>query len=77
MPSVSIKMIKGGNVTNDKLEKDYKNFNKDIENMAEEEIQKIQEKIKKTKKEAQAIGENVECMLRSCDTDSKKKVNTK
>ena len=64
-------------MTNEKLEKDYKNFNKDIENMAEEEIQKIQEKIKKTKKEAQAIGENVECMLRSCDTDSKKKVNTK
>jgi hypothetical protein len=64
-------------MANDKLEKDYKNFNKDIENMAEEEIQKIQEKIKKTKKEAQAIGENIECMLRSCDTDSKKKVNTK
>jgi hypothetical protein len=64
-------------VANDKLEKDYKNSNQNIEKMAEEEIKKIQQKIKKTQKETQAIGENVECMLRSCDTDSKKKVNTK
>jgi hypothetical protein len=64
-------------VTNDKLEKDYKNFNQNIENMAEEEIQKIQKKIKKTEKEAQAIGDNVECMLRKCDVSPKKKVNTK
>jgi len=42
-----------------KLEKDYIEYNKSIENKAKEEIQKIKEKVEKVRKEAEKTGENI------------------
>jgi hypothetical protein len=61
----------------DKLEKDYKKFNKNIEHEAEEEIKKIQEETIALKEEASKIGEAVELSLKTNETKTtKKKVNT-
>ena len=47
----------------EKLEKDYKNFNMNIERDAEEEIKKIREKTNTIKEEASKMGEAVELSL--------------
>ena len=61
----------------DKLEKDYKNFNLNIERIAEEEIKKIQEETIALKEEASKIGEAVELSLkRKKRRQLRKKVNT-
>ena len=63
--------------TKDKLEKDYKKFNMNIERIAEEEIKKIQEETIALKEEASKIGEAVELSLKANEAKTtKKKVNT-
>jgi len=63
--------------TKDKLEKDYKNFNMNIERIAEREIKKIQEETIALKEEASKIGEAVELSLKANEAKTtKKKVNT-
>ena len=61
----------------EKLEKDYQNFNLNIERIAEEEIKKIREKANAIKEEASKMGEAVELSLNEEETKAtKKKVNT-
>ena len=61
----------------EKLEKDYQNFNLNIERMAEEEIKKIREKANAIKEEASRIGEAVELSINKEEMKTvKKKVNT-
>jgi|GEM_PF-1524564 hypothetical protein len=61
----------------DKLEKDYKKFNKNIEREAEDEIKKIQQETIALKEEASKIGEAVELSLKTDEAKAtKKKVNT-
>lgn len=61
----------------EKLEKDYQNFNLNIERIAEEEIKKIREKANALKEEASKIGEAVELSLKEGETKTAmKKVNT-
>ena len=63
--------------TKDKLEKDYKKFNLNIELIAEREIKKIQEETIALKEEASKIGEAVELSLKTNEAKTtKKKVNT-
>jgi hypothetical protein len=63
--------------TKDKLEKDYKKFNMNIESIAEREIKKIQEETIALKEEASKIGEAVELSLKANEAKTtKKKVNT-
>ena len=60
-----------------KLEKDYKKFNKSIEREAEDEIKKIQQETSALKEEASKIGEAVELSLKTDEAKAtKKKVNT-
>ncbi len=60
-----------------KLEKDYKKFNKSIEREAEDGIKKIQEETIALKEEASKIGEAVELSLKANEAKTtKKKVNT-
>jgi hypothetical protein len=60
-----------------KLEKDCKKFNKNIECEAEEEIKKIQQETTALKEEANKIGEAVELSLKANEAKTtKKKVNT-
>ena len=42
-----------------KIEKDYVEYSKSIENKAKEEIQKIKEKVEIVRKEAEKTGENI------------------
>jgi hypothetical protein len=61
----------------EKLEKDYQNFNLNIERIAEEEIKKIREKANAIKEEASKTGEAVELSLNEGEPKAaKKKVNT-
>ena len=61
----------------EKLEKDYQNFNLNIERIAEEEIKQIREKANAIKEEASKIGESVELALNEEEKKAvKKKVNT-
>ena len=61
----------------EKLEKDYENFNMNIERMSEEEIKKIKEKANALKEEASKIGEAVELSLNEEEAKTaRKKVNT-
>jgi inorganic pyrophosphatase/exopolyphosphatase len=63
--------------TKDKLEKDYKKFNMNIERIAEGEIKKIQEETIALKEEASRIGEAVEHSFKANEVKAtKKKVNT-
>ncbi|MGA3061158.1 MAG: hypothetical protein ABSD92_12445 [Candidatus Bathyarchaeia archaeon] len=63
--------------TKDKLEKDFKKFNLNIERIAEREINKIQEETIALKEEASKIGEAVELSLKTNEANTtKKKVNT-
>ena len=63
--------------TKDKLEKDFKKFNLNIERIAEREINKIQEETIALKEEASKIGEAVELSLKANEAKTtKKKVNT-
>jgi hypothetical protein len=60
-----------------KLEKDYKNFNMNIERIVERELKKIQEETIALKEEASKIGEAVELSLKANEAKTtKKKVNT-
>ena len=61
----------------EKLEKDYQNFNLNIERLAEEEIKKIREKADAIKEEASKMGEAVALSLNDKATkEAGKKVNT-
>jgi outer membrane murein-binding lipoprotein Lpp len=57
----------------DQLEKDYESLNRKIEQAAEEEIKKIQEKIEALKKEARQMGETVELTLAEKEPKATKK----
>jgi len=60
-----------------KLEKDYKNFNMNIERIVERELKKIQEETIALKEEASKIGKAVELSLKANEAKTtKKKVNT-
>jgi hypothetical protein len=48
---------------NDKLEEDYKNFNLNIERLAQAEIEKIRQATNTLKEEARKIGSAVELQL--------------
>jgi hypothetical protein len=52
----------------DKLEKDYEDINRKIEQATEAEIKKIQEKIEALKEEAHQIGETIEQTLGEKET---------
>jgi chromosome segregation ATPase len=52
----------------DKLEKDYEDINRKIEQATEAEIKKIQEKIEALKEEARQIGETIEQTLGEKET---------
>jgi 23S rRNA pseudoU1915 N3-methylase RlmH len=43
----------------EKIEEDYEEYRKTLENRAKEELQKIKEKVEKVKKEAEKTGENI------------------
>jgi outer membrane murein-binding lipoprotein Lpp len=57
----------------DQLEKDYENLNRKIEQAAEAEIKKIQEKIEELKEEARRKGETIEQTLVEKETKVIKK----
>ncbi len=64
-------------MSKDKLEKDYKKFNLDIEQEAENQLKKIQQESDALKKEAIEIGEAVERSINEKQPKAdKKKVNT-
>ena len=61
----------------EKLEKDYQNFNLNIERIAEEEIKRIREKANAIKEEASKMGKAVELSLNEGEMKAtRKKVNT-
>jgi hypothetical protein len=60
-------------MANDKLEKDYEKSSQNIELIAQQEIQQIRMKIRKTKKEAEALGESIEESIVKYQAEAKKK----
>lgn len=61
----------------DKLQKDFENFNQDIERLGEQQIKIIREKADAIKEEASKKGEAVEFSINKPESNlSKKKVNT-
>jgi ElaB/YqjD/DUF883 family membrane-anchored ribosome-binding protein len=50
-------------MSKEKLENDYQNFNKQIEQLAEEAIKNIREKADSIREEAKKIGETIEGSL--------------
>jgi len=61
----------------DKLDEDFKNFNLDIERVAEQEKEKIREETKTLKEEAKKMGEAVELSINSREeVATQKKVNS-
>jgi 23S rRNA pseudoU1915 N3-methylase RlmH len=62
---------------NPELERDYNEYSKTIERKAQEEINKIKEKITDVKKEAEKIGKTLEASIVKEARKVKKKVNTK
>ena len=62
MPSFSgkINLLIGERMSKEKLDKDFQNFNVEIEKSAEEELKNIKEKAEAVKAEASKIGEAVE-----------------
>lgn len=64
-------------MSKDKLEKDYKKFNLDIEEKAKNHLKKIQQESETLKKEAIEIGDAVERSINKKQPKAtKKKVNT-
>ena len=51
-----------------KLEKDFQDFNLQIENLAEEELKRIKEKAEAVKAEATKIGEAAELSIKGTKT---------
>jgi ElaB/YqjD/DUF883 family membrane-anchored ribosome-binding protein len=65
-------------MSKEKLENDYQNFNKQIEQLAEEAIRSIREKANAIREEAKKIGETVEGSLNKGEEKmAKKKVNSR
>jgi len=62
LPSFSgkINLLIGERMSKEKLDKDFQNFNVEIEKSAEEELKNIKEKAEAVKAEASKIGEAVE-----------------
>jgi len=56
-----------------KLEKDFRDFNLQIEKMAEEEVKSIREKADVVKAEATKIGEAVEASVKETNIQKKEK----
>jgi len=56
-----------------KIEKDYRNSNSKIRQMAEEEIRKIEGDAKNIKEEAEKIGAEAENSLNDCEGKAAKK----
>jgi len=57
----------------EKLESDYQNLNKQIDEEAEEAIKKIREKANEIREEAKKIGETVQNSLNKGEEDCKEK----
>jgi hypothetical protein len=51
-------------MSKEKLEKDFKDFNSQIDKLAEEELKNIKEKAEAIKAEVGKIGENVELSMK-------------
>jgi hypothetical protein len=65
-------------VSKEKLENDYQNFNKQVDERAEEAIKNILEKANAIREEAKKIGETVEeSMNKGEEKIPKKKVNSR
>jgi hypothetical protein len=65
-------------VSKEKLENDYQNFNKQVDERAEEAIKNIREKANAIREEAKKIGETVEeSMNKGEEKIAKKKVNSR
>jgi DNA-binding ferritin-like protein len=65
-------------MSKEKLENDYQNFNKQIDERAEEAIKNIREKADSIREEAKKIGETVEGSLdKAEEKTAKKKVNSR
>ncbi|HUK85386.1 MAG TPA: hypothetical protein VLU95_05960 [Candidatus Acidoferrum sp.] len=64
-------------MSKDKIEKDYKKFNLDIEQEAENHLKKIHQESETLKKEAIEIGDAIERSIKEKQPNAtKKKVNT-
>jgi ElaB/YqjD/DUF883 family membrane-anchored ribosome-binding protein len=61
----------------EKLENDFQNFNKQIEQLAEEASKNIREKADSIREEAKKIGETLEGSLNKEEKTAKKKVNSR
>jgi len=65
-------------MSKEKLENEYQNFNKQVDEQAEEAIKKIREKANAIREEAKKIGETVErSMDKGEEKNAKKKVNSR
>ena len=57
----------------DKVERDYKDFDSQIEKLTNEEIQKIKKRTKALKMEAEKVGETVEELIAENEGQMEKK----
>jgi F0F1-type ATP synthase membrane subunit b/b' len=65
-------------MSKEKLENDYQNLNKQIDERAEEAIKNIREKADSIREEAKKIGETIEGSLNKGEVkNAKKKVNSR
>jgi len=65
-------------MSKEKLENDYQNFNKQIEQLAEQSIKNIREKADSIREEAKKIGETVEdSMNKGQEKTAEKKVKSR
>jgi len=65
-------------MSKEKLENEYQNLNKQVDEQAEEAIKKIREKANAIREEAKKIGETVEgSMDNGEEKNAKKKVNSR
>ena len=63
-------------MSKEKLEKDFQDFNMQIEKLAEEELKSIREKAEAVKAQARRVGEAFESSAKETNQTASRKVNT-
>jgi len=63
-------------MSKDKIEKDYQAFSAEIEQIAQEDIRKIREKLDDVERDAETTGEGIQRSLENAKPEARKKVNT-
>ena len=63
-------------MSKEKLEKDFQDFNMQIEKLAEEELKSIREKAEAVKARARRVGEAFESSAKETNQTASRKVNT-